>query len=187
MNRDRHSRRFTLPPPASSSAKLFNIQLSTLDHFPHPARRSCSSSQVTSHEPPVTTHFSSFCFHALTNCPFSISFLLTFMQNAGGVGGTFLNSLPIPNRKPLTSVFATLPKNPPITEHPTRMRVLSGVPDSSARSRRISTHFRLSPLQCADPKNAPITRLECAVPKTQGLKSFRMRTYEKRWGRGANC
>jgi hypothetical protein len=29
------------------------------------------------------------CFHTVTNCKFSISFLLTFIQNAGGVGGTF--------------------------------------------------------------------------------------------------
>src|SRR5712664_3035781 len=27
-------------------------------------------------------------FHALTNCPFSIPFVLTFMHRMGGVGGT---------------------------------------------------------------------------------------------------
>ena len=45
-----------------------------------------------------------------------------------------------------------------------------------------STYVRLTPLQCADPKNAPITRLECAVPKTQHLKSFRMHRCKKKWG-----
>jgi len=44
-----------------------------------------------------------------------------------------------------------------------------------------STYVRLTPLQCTDPKNAPITRLECAVPKTQHLKSFRMRRCKKKW------
>jgi hypothetical protein len=28
------------------------------------------------------------CFHTVTNCPFSIPFLLTFMHRMGGVGGT---------------------------------------------------------------------------------------------------
>src|SRR5713226_6564704 len=42
----------------------------------------------------------------------------------------------------------------------------------------------LSPLECAVPKNAPITPLECAVPKTMDLKSFRMRSSEKSGGRG---
>jgi hypothetical protein len=45
----------------------------------------------------------------------------------------------------------------------------------------------LSLLECADPKNAPITPLECAVPKTRHLKSFRMRRSEKRGGREVNC
>src|SRR5712692_8085603 len=40
----------------------------------------------------------------------------------------------------------------------------------------------LSLLECADPQNAPITPLECAVPKTQHLKSFRMRSSEKSGG-----
>jgi len=48
----------------------------------------------------------------------------------------------------------------------------------SAVSRRVS--FHLSPLQSALPKNPPTTRLESALPKTQHLKSFRIRTYRKR-------
>jgi hypothetical protein len=43
------------------------------------------SPPVTKHDSPVTSH--PYFFHTLTNCKFSISFLLTFMQIAGGVGG----------------------------------------------------------------------------------------------------
>src|SRR5258708_18684100 len=53
-------------------------------------------------------------------------------------------------------------------------------PQTSQRNNGIS----LSPLECADPKNASITPLECAVPKTMDLKSFRMRSSEKSGGRG---
>src|SRR5215467_11818273 len=44
--------------------------------------------------------------------------------------------------------------------------------------------FVLSALQCAVPHNRALTPLECAVPKTRSSKSFRMRSYEKRWGEG---
>src|SRR6266849_11200598 len=50
-----------------------------------------------------------------------------------------------------------------------------------------SIDISLSPLECADPKNASITPLECAVPKTMDLKSFRMRSSEKSGGGGTNC
>jgi hypothetical protein len=42
----------------------------------------------------------------------------------------------------------------------------------------------LNPLESALTKNAPVTRLESADPKTKDLKSFRIRTYEKGGGRG---
>src|SRR5713101_9924958 len=46
----------------------------------------------------------------------------------------------------------------------------------------------LSLLECADPQIAPITPLDCAVPKTKDLKSFGMRSSEKSrgWGQIAN-
>ena len=50
------------------------------------------------------------------------------------------------------------------------------VPSAAARS--------LTPLESALPQNAPITRLESALPKTQDLKPFRIRTYEKTPGGG---
>jgi hypothetical protein len=45
----------------------------------------------------------------------------------------------------------------------------------------------LTPLESALTKNEPVTPLESADPKTLDLKSFRIRTYEKRGGRGVNC
>src|SRR5580704_6825850 len=42
----------------------------------------------------------------------------------------------------------------------------------------------LSPSESAVPKNAAVTRLESAVPKSLDLKSFRIRTCEKRRGEG---
>src|SRR6266852_3235034 len=53
-------------------------------------------------------------------------------------------------------------------------------PQTSQRNNGIS----LSPLDCAVPKNAPITPLECAVPKIRRFKSFRMRSSEKSGGGG---
>src|SRR5271170_4822186 len=42
----------------------------------------------------------------------------------------------------------------------------------------------LNPLESALPQNAPITPLQSALPKSLDLKSFRIRTYEKRRGEG---
>src|SRR5713101_9652137 len=44
--------------------------------------------------------------------------------------------------------------------------------------------LHLTPLECADPRKRLLTPLESALPKTKDLKSFRIRTYEKSWGRG---
>ncbi len=46
------------------------------------------------------------------------------------------------------------------------------------------TLLSLSPLLSALPGFAPLTPLESALPKTQDLKSFRIRTYRKRRGEG---
>jgi hypothetical protein len=43
----------------------------------------------------------------------------------------------------------------------------------------------LKSLESALTKNAPVTPLQSADPKTLALKSFRIRTYKKGWGRGA--
>ena len=39
-----------------------------------------------------------------------------------------------------------------------------------------------TPLECAVPGFRAVTPLDCAVPKTPSGNSFRMRSYEKRWG-----
>jgi hypothetical protein len=47
-----------------------------------------------------------------------------------------------------------------------------------------TTHYSLTPVESADPKNSPITPLQSADPKTKHLKSFRIRRSEKKGGRG---
>jgi hypothetical protein len=54
----------------------------------------------------------------------------------------------------------------------------------SAFSPLATDHSPLSSIESALTQNAPITRLEPALPKTQHLKPFRIRTYEKTGGRG---
>jgi hypothetical protein len=61
-----------------------------------------------------------------------------------------------------------------------RSPVLSSLPVDS----RPATCFLLTPLQSALTENARITPLESALTKLLDLKSFRIRTYEKRWGEG---
>src|SRR5882724_4810854 len=46
-----------------------------------------------------------------------------------------------------------------------------------------NAHIDVSPAESALPKNRPVTRLESADPKILDLKSFRIRTYRKWWGR----
>jgi hypothetical protein len=46
-------------------------------------------------------------FHELTNCPFSIFFLLTFMHRMGSVGSAFQFSLQTSSFQTLTSVFSS--------------------------------------------------------------------------------
>jgi hypothetical protein len=48
-------------------------------------------------------------------------------------------------------------------------------------------HFLLTPLESALPQNAPITPLQSALTNSLDLKSFRIRTYKKKGGRGARC
>ncbi len=53
--------------------------------------------------------------------------------------------------------------------------------------RNVSTFRRsnvLTPVESALTQNTPITPLESALPNSLDLKSFGIRTYEKRWGEG---
>ena len=45
----------------------------------------------------------------------------------------------------------------------------------------------LTPLQSALTQNAPVTRLESALTNLEDLKPFRINTYKKGGGEGANC
>src|SRR6266852_9289789 len=104
----------------------------------------------------------------------------------------------LPSPPPILSAPMDLLVESPLsrrpTEHPARMRVLSGVPDSSARSRRISTENRLG---CSEPcaialsfhpfsplatRHSPLTPLDSTLTDSCARKSFRIRSYEKTWG-----
>jgi hypothetical protein len=52
---------------------------------------------------------------------------------------------------------------------------------------RPSAHHSLNSLESALAKNSRVTRLESALTKMLRLKSFRIRTYKKWRGEGANC
>ena len=45
----------------------------------------------------------------------------------------------------------------------------------------------VNPSESALAKNTPITPLQSALPKSLDLKSFRIRTYETRWGEEVKC
>src|SRR6266851_4137566 len=97
----------------------------------------------------------------------------------------------LPSPPPILSAPMDLLVESPLrrrpTEHPARMRVLSGVPDSSARSRRSSTENRLG---CSEPCSialsfhpfSPLTPLDSALTDSCARKSFRIRSYKKTWG-----
>ena len=55
-------------------------------------------------------------------------------------------------------------------------RHMDHMPRIASHQSRITSHHSLSPSESALTKNASITRLESALPKTQHLKSFRIRT-----------
>jgi hypothetical protein len=66
--------------------------------------------------------------------------------------------------------------------------IISGIAPPFSLDFQLSTvNFFLTPLQSALPQNAPITRLESALPNSLDLKSFRIRTCKKWWGEGVNC
>jgi hypothetical protein len=72
-----------------------------------------------------------------------------------------------------------LPKSVAITEHPARMRVLS---ESAGADESKDLNPSITPVFPADPKRAPVTPVESALPKLLDLKSFRIRTYGKKIG-----
>ena|SRR5215472_12041901 len=63
-------------------------------------------------------------------------------------------------------------------EHPMK----DASPEGVSRPKDLNVHLSL--LKCAVTQNATLSALECAFTKTRFYKSFRMRSYEKRWGEG---
>src|SRR5215831_13069556 len=59
------------------------------------------------------------------------------------------------------------------------------VPDGEGVSRPKDHNVHVSLLECAVTQNTTLSALECALTKTRQRKSFRMRSYEKRWGGGS--
>jgi hypothetical protein len=66
--------------------------------------------------------------------------------------------------------------------------IISGIAPPFSLDFQLSTvNFFLTSLQSALTQNAPVTPLQSADPKTRHLKSFRIRTSNKRRGEGVNC
>ena len=125
-------------------------------------------------------------FRTLFKVPYPATPLFATLTKTAGVGihsSHFGNSRsPIHDRyryeKPITTspLVATHPKNPPITEHPTRMRVLSERnelrlhPGWFCGTNDLS--FGLSPLFTTLVENCLVTPFLATLPKSLDLKSF---------------
>ena len=102
-------------------------------------------------------------------------------------------AFPIPSAVPETppSAFPKSRPDPFTHRRPSKDTVHGPRPCANSPARlelsdvsgRLSTD--LSPLECAVPRFRAVTPLECAVTKRPACKSFRMRSYEKKWGGGA--
>jgi len=92
----------------------------------------------------------------------------------------------IENALTLSPVFVTLTNivnHKPFVCHSCKKHRGWGIPSLfSPLSPLVIHQSPLSPVESALTQNAPITRLESALPKTQDLKPFRIRTYEKTGG-----
>jgi len=142
------------------------------------------------------------CFQQLPTVKFSNHFVLITIQNAPRVCtpshgfrsvppvssqrlplSLFHQSL-VTNHQSLSPVECAVPRFPVLTplecavEHPMKDASPEGV------SRPKDLNVDLSLLKCAVTQNATLSALECAVTKTLCRNSFRMRSYEKRWGEG---
>jgi hypothetical protein len=73
----------------------------------------------------------------------------------------------------------SVPPVPSMLDSPSFFSLKSAPVDFSA-----VTEMQLTLLESALTQNPPVTPLECALPKNQDLKPFRMNTYEKNPGGG---
>ena len=104
----------------------------------------------------ANSHFVSLSFQSVTNCPDCKSFVLKFMQHAGGGACVYpLSSFPqvsplVTRHSPLTHAESTLADTPQLLENATTLSLL-----------------------------------ECALTEVSVLSPFRMNTYKKNGGGGA--
>lgn len=98
----------------------------------------------------------------------------TFIGTEGWGGSTtshfkyHLNSRSLPSRRMRAGILPSLP--------------LSAVNCQPLALSAGETSTLLNPLECAVTGFSSLSTLECAVTKTRSRNSFRMRSYEKRWG-----
>jgi hypothetical protein len=85
---------------------------------------------------------------------------------------------PDTSHQSLTLLFATHPRNPQLTEHPTRMRVLRELCEPKDLSFHCSSALPLSPVFATDPRKRPITPFLATLPKTRSRKSNHCHTYD---------
>src|SRR5215472_12330036 len=81
------------------------------------------------------------------------------------------------HQSPVTSFQSISPLECAV-EHPMK----DASPEGVSRPKDLNVHVSL--LECAVTQNATLSPLECAVTKTRLRKPFRMRSYQKKGGRG---
>src|SRR5215471_748610 len=112
-------------------------------------------------------------------------FRFSSFQSAGACGDSFFftdhGSLDTDHQS-LTPLECAVPRFRALSplecavEHPTK----DASPEGASRPKDLNVHVSL--LECAVTQNITLSALECALTKTRPCKSFRMRSYEKRWG-----
>jgi hypothetical protein len=111
--------------------------------------------------------------------------ILIFLRNGGSRKGCIIIS-GIALAFSLDFQLSTV--NFSLTKSLERCVIISGIADAFSFDFQLSTvNFFLTSLQSALTQNAPVTPLQSADPKTRHLKSFRIRTSNKRRGEGVNC
>ena len=101
---------------------------------------------------------------------------------SGGSSGPFLWSISVPTLFPRHSLGLSL-KGPLACPPQLQRRRVTRLPRLPRGTRGASRgYFHLGPSECTVPQNAPITPLECAVPKTPHFKFIRMRSSIKNQG-----
>jgi hypothetical protein len=105
------------------------------------------------------------------------SFRMSIYENCRGVPSFFLAQSRregLFRNSPLITLSAQASRHSPLFPVSCRLLVLSSGEGLT----------RVSSLECAVPRFRGLSALECALTETGSRNSFRMRSYEKRWGEG---